>query len=252
MAVGIGSVGTVEVMEDFMSMQDDGGLTIVDATGIAFNNLRLNAISGDVVMDQDVTLGGGVATFSGAGGAGDGISIASAPLIPRDGHMTIETRFKYAVWTDVQAFVGFQETWDRDEAVNPFTLNGTTLTDNSVGNCWGIYYDTQATTDDWRAAASQAGTIVSASGTLGVRANSTLTADKFIIIRVELNPSGGGDVYISDALGDSFRLVDNLPNGTLSTTAAYHPVVTLLAQSTGDPLISVDYVRIRGGRSWTT
>ena len=251
MATGQGSVGRVRVFEDFMSMPDDGGLTIVDATGVAFNNLRLNAVSGDVVMDQVVTLGGGVASFSGAGAAADGISISTAPLIPADGPIVVETRFKYAAWADAQLFVGLQETYDRDEPVNPFTLSGTTLTDNATGNTWGIYYDTAATTDDFRAAASAAGTILSASGTLGVRANATLTADAFVIVRVELNPAGGGEIYMDDGSGKGMRLIDVLPNGSLSTTAVYHPNVHLCAQSTGDELMSVDYVLVEGGRSWT-
>ena len=246
-----GTRGRVEVWEDFTSMPDDGGLTIVDATGVAFNGLRLNAISGDVVMDTVVTLGGGMASFSGAGAAADGINISSAPFIPADGHMWMECRFKYAAWADAQVFVGFQETLDRDEAVNPFTLSGTTLTDNSTGNTWGIYYDTTATTDDFRAAASAAGTILAASGTLGVRANATLTADKFVVVRVELNPAGGGEVYFGDTGSGELKLVDILPNGSLSTTAAYHPVAHLCAASTGDELMTVDYFGAGGGRSWT-
>ena len=247
-----GTKGYVEVWEDFMSMQDDGGLTIVDATGVAFNNIRLNAISGDVVFDQVVTAGAGLASFSGAAGAADGINISCAPFRPVDGQMWMECRFKYAAWADAQLFVGFQETLDRDEAVNPFTLSGTTLTDNNTGNTWGAYFDTGATTDDIRAAASQAGTIHSASGTLGVRANATLTADKFIIIRVELNPHGGGEVYVADtAATGGLKLVDVLPNGSLSTTAVYYPVAHLAANSTGDELMSVDYFACGGGRTWT-
>ena len=246
-----GSRGRVTVWEDFTSMPDDGGLTIVDATGVAFNDVRLNAISGDVVMDQVVTLGGGVASFSGAGGAADGINISAAPFVPADGQMYMECKFKYAAWADSQLFVGFQETLDRDEAVNPFTLSGTTLTDNDTGNTWGFYYDTTATTDDFRAAASSAGTIKSVSGTLGVRSNATLTADKFVIVRVTIDQSGGGEAWLGDTSGGPMKLVDTIPAGTLSTTAAYHPVAHLCAASTGDELMSVDYFLAEGGRSWT-
>ena len=249
--MGQGSRGRVEVWEDFMSMLDDSGVTIVDADGLRYNDIRLNAISGDVTMDTIVTLGGGMATFTGAGGAADGINIATSPFIPADGQMWMECRFKYAAYADARVFVGFAETVDRDEAVNPFTLSGTTLTANNTGNTWGIYYDTGATTDDFRAAASSAGVIKSASGTLGVRANATLTADKFVVIRVTVDQSGGGEVWMADTGAGEMRLVDTIPAGTLSTTAVYHPMAHLAANSTGDELMTVDYFGAGGGRSWT-
>ena len=47
------------------------------------------------------------------------------------------------------------------------------------------------------------------------------------------------------------KLVDTIPAGTLTNTAAMHPVAHLAAQSTGDELMSVDYFGAGGGRNWT-
>ena len=247
-----GTRSRVSVWEDFTAMSDDDALAIVDATGLQYGPIRLSAISGNVDFNSIATLGGGMATFSGAGGAADGINISAAPFRPADGAMWMECRFKYAAWADVQLFVGFQETLDRDEAVNPFTLSGTTLTDNDTGNTFGVYYDTTATTDDFRAAASAAGVIKSVSGTLGVRANLTPAADKFVIVRVEVDQSGGGEVWIGGTTdSDGMKRVTGIPAGTLSTTAVLHPVAHLASASTGDELITVDYFGCEGGRSWT-
>ena len=248
--MGQGSRGGVTVWEDFMSFPDDGGLTIVDADGARYNDLRLSAISGDVNMDCVSTVGAGIASFSGAAGAADGINISTAGFKADDGQMWMECRFKYAAYADAQLFVGFQQTLDRDEAVNPFTLSGTTLTANNTGNTWGFYYDTAATTDDFRAAASAAGAIKSVSGTLGVRANATLVADKYVIVYVTVDQSGGGEAWLAVADG-VLKLVDTIPAGTLATNVTLHPVAHLAAQSTGDELMSVDSFAAGGGRSWT-
>ena len=253
MAVTQGTHGRVSIFEDFTTMQDDSGLAMTDGLGLTFNDIRIIEISGVVTIDQDVTRGGGIATFSGAGGAGDGVVITAAPFVPADGQMWMECRFKPSVLTSLQMFVGFQETMDRDETVIPFTLNGTTLTDNATGSTWGLYYDTTATTDDWRAAAADDGTIKSVSGTLGVRANATIVADKFMVVRVEVDQSGGGRVfYGDDSVGNGgLKLVDEIPAGTLDTAAVLHPIIHLIDPGTADPLWSVDYFAAEGGRSWT-
>ena len=254
--------GKITVFEDF---QGAIAQTLTDATQYTFNDVRLAAISGDVAMDTVVTAPNGIATFSGAGGATDGVSIFTLPMKPStQGPLTMQVRFKASAFTSYGAFIGFQETVALAEPVNPFTLSVTTLTANNGGNVWGIYYDTAATTDDWRCMASINGVAATtalndsnvALGALGTRVGLTTapTADKWMYVRVELDPDGAGRIYYGDILTDPGntgpKLVGTIKAGVLSATALYHPIATLVDPSTNDPLHSVDFFGADGYRDW--
>ena len=262
--------GRVSVFEDFMGY--NATATISDATaGTRWNDLTFAAVSGDAVVIGTLDETCGVASFSGAAGAGDGMAIYSSPFQPSAmGPITMEARFKGGSATDMRIFVGWQETVALDEPVNPFTLSSTTLTSNDGGNVFGFYADTQATTDDFRLHASldgveltTAGVYVGAGspsststtlGALGIRAGVTFTADSWYVARVVINPDGTGEGYfghttMAGALGP--RLIGRLTNaGTLDQTALYYPIILLLAQSTGDPLLELDYFGAVGHRDW--
>ena len=90
-------------------------------------------------------------------------------------------------------------------------------------------------------------------GTLGIRSNLTLTADSYIIARVEIDPDGTARGYIgheSMANNTGLTLVATLKAGTLTTTSLYFPNLHMAAASTGDPLVEVDYFRGGGNRYW--
>ena len=249
--------GRIGFFEDFLSMPDDSGLTIDTDIGVAINDYRVIPQSGHVTMDTVVTRGGGVATFSGAGGANDGLVLASSPMSPSvNGTIRMGVRFESDDLTTMQMFIGWQETVDRDEATIAFTLNGTTLSSGSVGQVFGLYYDTTAGTDDWRMMGASDGTaFTTAISTLGTRANATLVADQMMIARIEIDPDGTARAYYGDAstdvTGTGMNLVGTLPSGSLDATAFYHPIVFLIDPSNNDPLWSVDYFYARGNRDWT-
>lgn len=253
--------GRIELKEDFSSALAQ---TLSDATEYRYGDFRLAAISGDVAMDVVVDEGNGVATFSGAGGAADGVAIYTLPFIPTyNGTMTMEARVKTSVITDFRAFVGFAQTVSVAEPVNPFTLSGTTLTANNSGEAFGLYFDAQATTDDFRMMSSTAGvadtTAInadtgSALGALGVRANGTVTVDSWFYARIEIDPDGGCRAYYGDVGNDPGntgpKRVGSIKAGVLSATAALHPMLLLACHSTGDPLYHVDFVRVTANRDW--
>lgn len=255
-----GGHGQIRVFEDF---QGALAQTLTDATEYSYNDLRLAAISGNAAMNIDVTAGNGIATFSGAGGAVDGVSIYSMPFKPgTQGPISMEVRWKADALTSYGFFIGWQETVSVAEPVNPFTLSGTTLTSNDGGNAFGIYYDTAATTDDVRAHVSVDGTEATtalndggtAYGALGIRANTTLVAGKWMYARVIIDPDGRGEIWYGDQTLDPGntgpKLIATLRAGTLDTTALYHPIATLIDPSTNDPLHSVDFFGATGGRDW--
>lgn len=253
--------GRIKVLEHFQSAMAQ---TLSDATEYRMNDIRMAAISGDVAMAIVATVPNGVATFSGAGGAADGAALYSMPFKPStQGTITMEARFKTAALTTYRFFVGWQETVAVAEPVNPFTLSSTTLTANNGGNVFGMYYDTAATTDDVRAMASVGGVAATSAqneagtayGTLGIRANTTLVADKWQYARVEIDTNGAARAYWGDITLDPKntgpKLVATLKAGTLSTTALYHPILLMADPSTNDPLHSVDFFGAEGGVDWS-
>ena len=240
--------------------------TLSDATaGTRFNDITLVAISGDVAMDHTVDEAGGVASFSGAAGAGDGIALIGGPFRPStNGTIVTGGRFKASAVTDYRVFVGLASTASLSETVNPFTLSGTTLTANNAGEAVGFYYDTQATTDDMRFMSSTAGvadttaTVYNSTGTkttlgaLGLRANVTIAADTYMVYRIEMDNDGTVRGWFGDESVTNRGLVriGTLAAGTMSTTAFYFPLMLLLEQSTGDPTHEVDYFYARASRDW--
>lgn len=255
-----GGNGKVVVFEDFQSAIAQ---TLSDATEYRLNDIRLAAISGDVAMAINASLGGGVATFSGAAGAADGVSIYSMPFQPStQGTISMEARWRTAGLTTYGFFCGWQETVSVAEPIVPFTLSGTTLTSNDGGNTFGAYYDTTATTDDVRVHVSvdgaEATTALTAAnvayGALGVRASTTLTAASWMYARCEIDPDGAARFYWQDVVLDPAntgpKLIATLKAGTLDATAFYHPILTVYDPSTNDPLHSVDFFGAQGGRSW--
>lgn len=257
--------GRIGFFEDFIGAP--AASTITDATaGTLFKDVTLVAISGDVAMTHTVDESGGVVAFSGAGGAADGIALLGTPMQPStNGTIVAGGRFKVSAATDYRAFVGLQETISLSETVNPYTLSGTTLTSNAAGNVVGFYYDTQATTDDFRfmagtnsAAATSGriaipGNINSTLGSLGVRCNVTLTADTWMVWKLELHPDGSCDAWFGDetmANKNGLTWIGKLAPGVISATALYVAHMHLAEQSTGDPTHEVDYFYQKGNRDW--
>jgi hypothetical protein len=258
-----GRIGTFEDFTGFETSQ-----TISNATAIRVKDLTLVAVSGDTTYVNTVDESGGVASFvGGAAGAADGTAIYGAPSIPSsNGILTMEARFKTSLSTDFRAFCGWQETVSSAEPVEPFTLSGTTLTANNVGNCVGFYIDTTATTDDFRFMSSLDGTANTSAalshalegdttlGALGIRANATLTADSWIICRVQIDVAGNAEGWMGAAgmaNQNGLTYIARMDAGALDADALYFPMLQLIAASTGQPTSKADYFAWKGNRDWS-
>lgn len=259
--------GKLAFNEDFLGT--GATFQIADATaGTRHNDIGLVAVSGTLDIDFTVDEPNGVISLNGAGAAADGGSLYSAPMRPdRNGTIWVEARFKVLSATDARVFMGFQSTYLQSEPVNPFTLSGTTLTANNVGEGVGFYMDTAATTDDYRFMSSTAGVADTTAalsyalaghsgltlGSLGVRSNATVTSDSWCIARVEIDPDGAARGYFgheSMANNTGLTLVASLKAGTLGITSLYFPTLLLAASSTGDAIHECDYFRGGGNRWW--
>lgn len=267
------SHGRLGFFEDFTRTFEDTDTTIVDADGLMYNDILIVAISGDVTANSTVDESNGVIQLSGAGGAGDGFAMISSPMRPdRNGTLVVGGRQKISSVSDGRFFGGWVQTVDRDETVIPFSLSGTTLTANSVGETVGFYFDTAATTKDFRLMSASSGTADTAArvrvgdavkglsgqatstlGPLGIRCGATPTADKYWCWRVEMDPDGTVRGYLGDeTMGhlNGLALVGTILSGTMSTSTLYFPMLFMNAVSTGDPTFEVDYFHAKGNRYW--
>lgn len=249
--------GRIGCFEDFQGLEDPDGVTITNTASVRWNDVLLIPVSGNVALTNIVTEGGGVIAFVGAGSAADGVAICSSPMQPSgDGTIRMGARFQTSAVTTLQMFVGWQETLDTDAATNPFTLSSTTLTANDVGQCVGLYFDTTASTDDWRMQGSSDGTAFTAAlDTLGARAYAAPAASSWMVARVEIDPDGTARCYYGDVGNDPSgggpKLIGTLAKDNLDEDALYHPVIHLIDPGTTDPTWNVDYFYAKGNRDWT-
>ena len=258
--------GRIGFFEDFNGYAATA--SVADATaGTRYNDLTIAALSGQTELFFTVDESGGVASFNGAGGAGDGMSLWGAPMVASsNGTLSMGARFKGASATDLRVFVGWQETVAAAEPLNPFTLSGTTLTSNDGGEVVGFYTDTSADTDDYRFHYSKDGTESTTAtvvapingettlGALGVRALATITADSWVVARIDIDTQGNVIGSLGAAgMGNQTGLsrVARL-DGTFDKDAVVFPILTIAAASTGDPLLECDYIWARGSRDWAS
>lgn len=261
-----GGHGRIDFWEDFNAQTAAAGVAGSDTVPVNMGNgVSFCGTSGVVTYTSNLALPNGVYTFSGAGGAADGVTFTAAPFrISTQGPVVVEARFSLSALTTWQAFLGFATTVVAAEGVQPFTLSGTTLTANNAGNCAGIYYDTTASTDDWRFMASVAGVAQTtalgrnnvALGALGTRANAVPVINSMMHLKVEINQDGSVDAYYTDVSIDvpntGPKLFASLKPGTLAilSSSYYVPVLMLADPSTTDPDWNVDFFGGYGYRDW--
>ncbi len=258
--------GRIGFFEDFGGYAATA--SIADATaGTRYNDIEIVAVSGQTELFFTVDESGGVVSANGASGAADGMAFLGMPMVPSsNGPLRMGARFKGASATDLRVFCGWQETINHAEPVNPFTLSGTTLTSNNAGNAAGFYVDTSADTDDYRFHASLDGSELTTAvledaidgsttlGALGIRAVATITADSWVIVRVELFADGSVEGWVGAAgmanQNGLTRIVRTGP-AVMDKDAVYFPILHLAAASTGDPLLEADYFWAKGNRDWS-
>lgn len=187
----------------------------------------------------------------------DNALIRSGPFSPRDGKMVMHCRFKYDALTTIAVFAGFAETLDTTTPVMPQEFATATMTYNPGGSV-GIGYDTDGTTDDFRAGMGDGSAAISDSGN-GTRANATLTADLWFEAQVILNEDGSAEVWFGDsghsmsdaAGGNKLRLIKHFRTGTLLTpTDLFFAVLMVETRAAAASTIEIDYFGGEAGRDW--
>ena len=237
--------GYVETFEDFNGIDPDvtwaaGGFSVGNVSVVSVNE-------GSVEDTVDET--GGVVAFTLDTGDDDNVALYYAPVQPSNGGAVMEARIKVDGLTDLAMFVGYTETLDGTTPVMPAEFATATMTYNGTGGMVGLQFDSDGTTDDWRAVCGDGGAATAGSGN-GTRASSIVgegyapTADRWDIIRVELDSNATARVYLNGKLIKTFT-------GGLTATDLFFPVVMCENRAGSAAVMEVDYFYSRSSRDWS-
>lgn len=251
MAICQSEFGKLEWGSDFLAPDNDltWGTGTVHIDGLGF--VSVNEGSFEWTVDE----GNGVLAITTDTGDNDNAVLMAGAFIPSvNGTLVAEGRFKSNSATLGSVFCGFTETLALDTPVMPAEFATATMTYNGTGQMIGALWDSDATTGDFRALAGDAGAVQgtnvatnAALATAGVRANETITADEWYIVRVEVDASGYGRVYV----GHKGRGLDKiLEVKDIGTTNPMYAVLMYENRSAAARVFEVDYFRGWANRDW--
>lgn len=275
-----GSFGRIRAWNDFTAVPPHTAAdTVVLANGSLLGGgwALLGVNEGTTIATVDEP--GGVLAITTDTGNDDNAFIVAGVYSPADGGMKMEVRFKvvdsYAT-TRAAVFVGFSETMAVGTPVMPFEIATSTPVYNGSGGMVGFAFDSDATDNPtvpssqtksglyYRFIAGDAGAALATkdyNGTVGTsvgidaEANgnaTTLTADRWLVFRVEVDPDGLARGYIGDMLNDergAQRLVGE-STAALGTGDQFHAVAGIENRSGADEILEIDYAYAEGYRDW--
>ena len=259
-----GTFGELRVFEDFTHFEDNIAATgvatgIVNGTGyVSVGDVGLVSVNeGSLAWTIDEP--GGILALTTDTGDDDNVCLIAGPFDPADGGCECEYRFKFdgAATTFPAIFAGFSETMAFGTPVMPAEFATATMTYNGTGGMMGAQMDVDGTTDDFRACAGDAAAGAGGSGTTGVRASETLTADEWYLVRCEFGTDGNGKVFVGHK-GDQMDLIAATTavqgsswSGAVVTPADEQYAVLMAENRTAAARVfEVDYFYARGFRDW--
>lgn len=247
--------GVIEVWSDFTGIINDvvwgtGTLVAPLANGIGFTSVNEGSFASTV--DEP----GGILAITTDTGDNDNAVLFAGPFFARDGGMEMKARFKYSDM-DCAIFVGFQETVSLTAPVMGAEFATATMTYGNIGNVVGFNYDVDGTTDDFRAVMGDGQAALLDSGN-GVRAQATLTADRWFEAQVIVHRDGSAECWLSDvghvdADGiPTLRLIKHFRKGStgtaLNTTDPMSAILMIENRSANARVLEVDYFGAKGYR----
>lgn len=245
--------GRNRIYSDFVGQYADivwgtGTLVAPIESGIGFTSVNEGSFGSTV--DES----GGILAITTDTGDDDNAALIVGKFAPRDGKMVVRARFKYSN-VDCAVFFGFAETMSLTTPVMPAEFATVTMTYNP-GGLIGIQYDVDGTTDDFRAVMGDGSAAISDSGS-GIRANATVTADRWLEAEVILNEDGSGEVWLGDtghllsSGEEKLNLIKNFRTGTLLTPAdLFYAVLMVENRSANARVFEIDYIDVSAGRDW--
>jgi hypothetical protein len=239
--------GELKVFEDFLGIDPDyawaaGGFSI---GGVSVTSVNEGSI--ETTVDEP----GGIVAITTDTADNDNVALYAGAFKAADGPLVMETRFKYSN-VDTSIFAGFTETLAKDTPVMPAEFATVTMTYNGTGAMAGMQYDVDGTTDDFRAVFGDAGVALTGNGAdaAGTRANATVTADRWMIVRVEIDPNGAARCYFGDQTSTAqMKLIKSITGG-IPTDVMLFPTLFCENRSGNARVLEVDYFYARGYRDW--
>ena len=259
--MAVGSRGVIRFENDFT------GAPSTSAAGVplALHNVLGGGVGligvNEGVLGQTVDEDGGILAITTDTGDNDNQALYAGTFKPASGGMWMEARFKIVdsvAATRAAVFCGFSETLALDTPVMPAETATTTTTYNGTGGMAGIVFDSDATTIAWRAVWGDAGAALASKtpanvvgGAIGITANTqTVTADRWVVVRVEVTPAGIARVYFGD-VGSNDKLTYVGENtAALGTSDCFHAVLMIENRSGADENLEVDYFEGEAYRDW--
>lgn len=249
MAVCQGSLGRITAFADFTGIYDSvawGATNLVsgDTWGTGWGFASVNEGSFASTVDE----ANGVLAITTDTGDNDNCVLIGPRMQPSiNAPLVIEARFKFNSATLGAVYCGFTETLSLTTPVMPAEFATATMTYNGSGQMLGAQLDTDATTNDFRALGGDAGAVYSGWDTNGTRANETITADEWYIVRCELETGGTGRVLVGhkNKSLDLIKEVDDNP-----TTNLLYPILMFENRSGAARVFEVDYCFASGARDW--
>lgn len=267
--MAIGTLGKIRFENDFT-----GGIDVMvpAATGEYLGGgIGLFGVNeGSLTFTADEP--GGVLDITTDTADDDNTCLVAGKFKPSDGGMWMEARFKITdsvAATRAAVWCGFAETLSTTTPVMPSERATATTTYNSGGHI-GVMFDSDSTLleffgvsgdgsallanrDKNRAVGAANG--IQLTGAAGIPGGTIATADRWYIVRVEIDPNGLGRVYFGDYDGGaslSKRLELVLENTTaLGTGDTFHAVLMIENRSAANERLEVDYMVGEGWRDWS-
>jgi hypothetical protein len=244
MATCQGSLGRLRICEDFLGPDNDltWGTGTVQVGQLGF--VSVNEGSFEWMSDE----ANGVIAVTTDTGDNDNACFMVGPFIPAvNGALILEARFKFNSASLGAVFCGFSETLDLATPVMPAEFAGTTMTYNGTGQMIGAQWDSDATTGDFRAVFGDAGAVLTGADANGTRANQTITADEWYLVRVELSSTGVGEVWVGHNKSgmESVKRVTGNP-----TTNPLFAILMFENRSAAARVFKSDYVLAEATRDW--
>lgn len=246
MATYMSEFGFVEHFEDFTGINPDATWEV---GGGAIGQVTYTSVN-EGTFENTLDESGGILAITTDTGDDDNIALYyGAPAQPAStGGAVMEARVKSNSATLGAWFIGFTETLSVTTPVMPAEFATATMTYNGTGGMVGLQWDSDGTTDDWRAVCGDGGAATAGSGN-GTRASSivgegyALAADRWDIVRVELESNATARVYLNGKLISTFT-------GGLTASDLFLPVVMYENRSAAARLVEVDYFYYRTHRDW--
>ena len=247
-----GNFGEIRAFNDFTGTYET--ITWDAATVELGGGWGLYSVQEGTIQDVKDEEGGIIQLLTDTGD-NDNAALVAGPFKPSNGGCVMEARFKVADDLNVAIFAGFSETMSVATPVMPAEYATATMSINGSGGVAGLQYDMDGTTDFFRAASGDGGAVTGTNksgtaitATTTTNSGQTVTADKFVVARVEISPSGRIDLSL--AADKELTQVESI-TGAVTASDLFYAVLMLENREAAAKEFEVDYVYARGFRDWT-